>query len=186
MKPIVFVLGLSGIGKTSTSGALGKKYALRHINMDRSKAFKRIGLPNEWDTDIERVDFAALADHVRSCLKNEDRGAILSFPTIYRFTREQLDSAAAQGICVGILWGPFECCAMARRERQEARGKGTPSAIRYERLNKPTFDMYSRGVYERFRVKTFDANCSRRPYEAILADIAACTADQGIELAADA
>ena len=186
MKPIVLVLGLSGVGKTSTSDALGKKYALWHINMDRSNSFKRIGLPNEWDTDIERVDFAAFADHVRSLIKDEDRGAILSFPTTYRFTREQLDSAAVRGICVVILWGPFECCAMVRRERQEARGKGTPSARRYKRLNKPTFEMYSRGEYERFRVKTLYANCSHRQYEAILADIAERIADQGAELAADA
>jgi hypothetical protein len=154
--------------------------------MDRSNPFKHVGLPNEWDADIERVDFAAFADHVRSGIKDEDRGAILSFPTTYRFTREQLDIAAARGISVVILWGPFECCAKARRERQEARGKGTPSASRYERLNKPTFDMYSRGEYERFRVETLDANCSRRPYETVLADIAARIADQGTELTTDA
>ena len=163
MKPIIILLGLSGVGKTSTSDELGKKYTLWHKDMDRSNSFKRIGLPNEWDTDIEQVDFALLADHVRSRIKDEDRGAILSFPTIYRFTREQFDSAAARGIRVVILWGLFKWCAMVRRERQEAREKGTPSARRYKRLNKPTFEMYSRGEYERFRVKTLDADCSHRP-----------------------
>lgn len=182
MKPIIFVLGLSGIGKTSTSEALRKKCALRHIDMDRSNSFKRIGLPNEWDADIEQVDFAAFTDHVRSTLRDEDRGVILSFPTTYRFTRKQIDSAATRGIAVVILWGPFECCAKARRERQEARGKGTPSASRYERLNKPTFDLYARGDYDNFRVDTLDANGSRRPYEAVLADIEARLADQGTEL----
>ena len=36
------------------------------------------------------------------------------------------------------------------------------------------------------RVVTLDTNCSRRPCEAILADIAACLAEQGTKLAADA
>jgi len=154
--------------------------------MDCSNPFKRVGLPREWDADFDRVDFPALAIHVRFGLKDGDRGAILSFPTTYRFTREQLDIAAAWGIPVVILWGPFDCCAKIRRERQEASGKGTPSARRYERLNKPTFEMYSRGEYEHFRVDTFDANCLRRPYEAVLADIAARITNQGIELTADA
>ena len=69
---------------------------------------------------------------------------------------------------------------------QEARGKGTPSRNRYKRLNEPTFDMYARGEYECFRVVTLDTNCSRRPCEAVLADIATCLAEQGTDLAADA
>jgi hypothetical protein len=75
---------------------------------------------------------------------------------------------------------------MVRRERQEARKKGTPSASRYQRLNNPTFEMYSHGEYDRFRVWTLDANCSHRPYKDILADISARIADQGTELAVDA
>jgi adenylate kinase family enzyme len=186
LKPIIFVLGLSGVGKTSTSDELGKKYALWHIDMDGSNSFKRIGLPNEWDTDIEQVDFALFADHVRSRIKDDDRGAILSFPTICRFTREQLDIAAACGICVVILWGLFKCCEKVRRERQEARGKGRHSARRYRRLNKPTFEMYSSREYERFRVWTLDPNCSHGRYKDILADITARIADQGTKLVVDA
>jgi hypothetical protein len=75
---------------------------------------------------------------------------------------------------------------MVRRERQEARKKGTPSARRYESLNTPTFEMYSHGKYDRFRVWTLDANCLHRPYKDILADITACIVDQGAELAVDA
>ena len=183
---MIFVLGLSGVGKTSTSDELGKKYSLRHIDMDHSNSFKRIGLPNEWDADIQQVDFALLADNVQSCLKDEDRGVILSFPTVHRFTRNQFDSAAAYGIRVVILWGLFKCCARVRRERQEERKKGPPSARRYQRLNNPTFEMYSHAAYDRYRVWTLDANCSHRSYEDILADITACIADQGAELALDA
>jgi adenylate kinase family enzyme len=186
LKPIIFVLGLSGVGKTRTSDELGKKYSLWHIDMDGDNSFKSIGLPNEWDTDIQQVDFALLADNVRSCIKDEDRGVILSFPTIHRFTRDQFDRASPFGICVVILWGLFECCAKIRRERQEARKKGTPSARRYKRLNTPTFEIYSHGDYDRFRVWTLDENCSHRSYKDILADITACIADQGAELAVDA
>ena len=94
MKPVILVLGLSGVGKTSTSDELGKKYLLQHIDMDRSNSLKRIGLPNEWDTDVQQVDFALLADNVRSCIEDEDRGVILSSPTVHRFTGKQFDGAA--------------------------------------------------------------------------------------------
>jgi hypothetical protein len=112
-----------------------------------------------------------LADNVRSCINDEEQGVILSFPTVHRFARKQFDSAAAYGICVVILWGLFQCCAIVRRKRQEARKKGAPSMSRYQRLNHPTFEMYSRGDYDRFRVWTLDANCAHRPYNEILADI---------------
>jgi hypothetical protein len=186
LKPIIFVLGLSGVGKTTTSDELGKMHALRHIDMDHGNPFECIGLPNEWDMDIRQVDFVLLAENVRSRIRDGDRGAILSFPTTYRFTREQFDCAAACGIYVVILWGLFECCAVVRRKRQEARKKGTPSARRYKRLNTPTFDRYSQGEYDDFRVWTLDANCSHLPYKDILADITACIADQGVELGMDA
>jgi phosphoribulokinase len=62
LKPIIFVLGLSGVGKTTTSDEMGKMHALLHIDMDHDNPFERIGLPNEWDMDIRKVDFVRLAE----------------------------------------------------------------------------------------------------------------------------
>ena len=95
LKPIIFILGLSGVGKTCTAKAISKDYSLLYIDIDRRRGgFARAGFPPEWDEDVARVDFAILAASVRGCLGDQHQGAVLSFPTTYRFRREQLRVAS--------------------------------------------------------------------------------------------
>ena len=185
MKPIVFVMGLSGVGKTYTAKAISREFSLQHIDIDRTGGgFAKAGFPREWDGDVARVDFTVLGVGVRSHLGDQDQGAVLSFPTTYRFTSEQLGVALTHGVGVILLWGALECCWDVRRKRQEKNKGTTPSRKRYDRKNEPTFEMYRRVEYDKFRVDALLADGSRPSAEELLALVLERLAKQGIQLPA--
>ena len=168
----MFILGLSGIGKTTTSQALADRHSLRHIDMDHTNCFERMGLPSTWDSDLKNVDFAVLAPHILNKLKVGDEGAVLSFPTDYRFDSEQIAAAAAHGISIIILWGPLEGCWESRRKRQESRHKGTPSKLKYYTKNQATHELYSHDKFATHRVQALNVDGSRPPVDHVLAESA--------------
>lgn len=183
MKPIVFVLGLSGVGKTHTAKAISEDYLLLHIDIDRKGGgFARAGFPPEWDKDVAQIDFAVLAAGVRNCLGEGHQGAVLSFPTTYRFRREQLGAASPHGVGVILLWGSLEYCWDVRRERQQKNRGTTPNHADYLRKNRPTFEMYEGAEYDEFKTEAFQLDGSRPSRESLLARALERLANQGIEL----
>ena len=183
VEPIIFVLGLSGVGKTYTAKVLSKDYSLLHIDIDRTGGgFTKAGFPADWDEDVALVDFALLAARVRGCLGDQHQGAVLSFPTTYRFRREQLGVASTHGVGVVMLWGALERCWDVRRDRQEKNKGTTPNHADYLRKNKPTFEMYESAEYHEFKVEAFQPDGSRPSSETLLVHVLARLANQGIEL----
>lgn len=185
MKPIIFVFGPSGVGKSYLSEGLKQDYSLLHINIDRKgRGFAKAGFPPEWDRDVARVDFALLATRVRGRLRDQHQGAVLSFPTTYRFRREQLGVASTHGVGVVILWGALEHCWDVRRKRQK-KNKGTrPSHTDYLRKNGPTFEMYKGAEYDEFKVEAFQPDGSRPSRATLLQLVLARLTNQGIDLTA--
>jgi len=184
LKPIILVFGLSGVGKTYAAKAIRREFSFEHLDIDRNRGFASAGFPSEWDSDVECVDFADLAAAVRGRLGDQYRGVILSFPTTYRFTREQLCTASSLGIGVVILWGTVKQCWDVRRERQRKNKGTTPSHADYLRKNEPTFDLYKAAGCDEFRLEAFQADGSRPSRGILLARIRERLANQGIDLTA--
>jgi adenylate kinase family enzyme len=185
LKPIIFVLGLSGVGKTDTAEGLSKIGSLLHIDIDRrGGGFAKAGFPSEWDRDIARVDFDCLTTGIRARLNDRHQGAVLSFPTTYRFTREQLGVTSTHRVGIIVLWGAMEHCYDVRRKRQQEDKGTTPGRSDYPRKNGPTFDVYKAEEYDEFRVEAFQPDGSRPPRETVLRHILTRLASQRIVLIA--
>jgi hypothetical protein len=181
LKPIIFILGLSGVGKTYASGVLKKYCSILHKDMDHSDAFKNADLPSEWDKNILLVDFGVLAASIRYGLLDDHQGAVLSFPTTWRFNLEQLNVASHEGIGTVLLWGPLELCWKVRYKRQYKRLRKPPIYRDYLRKNRPTFQMYESSDYDVFRVANFEENGSRPSCDALLVRMLDSLANQGLE-----
>ncbi len=185
MKPIIFVFGLSGVGKTYTAKKLSENYSLLHIDIDRKNGgFAKAGFPSEWDKDISQVDFALLTTRVRVCIGDQHQGAVLSFPTTYRFKGEQLCFASTLGVGVILLWGTLEQCFQVRRERQKKNKGTTPEEADYLRKNRPTFEMYEGTEYDKFKVAAFQSDGSRPLCNPFLELVMQQLANQGIKFRA--
>jgi hypothetical protein len=184
LKPIIFVLGLSGVGKDYTSGVLKEEFSFLRKDMDQNPkhVFEYADFPAEWDKNLSLVDFGILAAGIRAELADNYRGAVLSFPTTYRFDRAQLEVASSHGVAVVLLWGEFGLCMEVRRKRQ-LKNKGTRlNKADYLRKNKLTFDMYKSSEYDAFRVGIFEQDGSRPSRETLLSRMTKQLSNQGVEL----
>ncbi len=177
VKPIIFVLGPSGVGKSYLSEKLEKnKFLYVHIDTDRGeRTFAANGFPSEWDNDFHKVDPAHLVGVLRDRLDNKQAGAIVSFPTVHVFTPEKLVEAAQLGVTPVVLWGKQEDCVRAAEKRIKKKGK-TFNLSRYEQQNGPAFRAYGRPEYDAFKVEAFREGGSRYPDEEWLARIMERTA----------
>lgn len=177
MKPIIFVLGPSGVGKTYLSEMLAKnKFLYVHIDTDKKeRTFAANGFPSEWDDDFHKVDPVHLVGVLRNRLGDMHAGAVVSFPTTCVFTSEKLVEAEQHGVTPTLLWGEQKDCIRAAEER--IRKKGMPFDLpRYIRRNEPTFRAYGSPEYGTFKVKAFREDGSRYPDEEWLARILRRTA----------
>ncbi len=166
VKPIIFLLGPSGVGKTFVATGLEKYYSFRHFII-HERGFEANDLPAEWDQRPDQIDFANLGTTIRNRLAVEQRGAVLSIPTTQVFTRQQLEAASRAGITPVVLWGTEKRCLEARRVRQMAR-VGWFDEQDYRRKNGRTFETYARIEYNDLRIETFQPEGSRWPREYIL------------------
>jgi len=166
VKPVLFILGPSGVGKSHLSKHLRRNgFLYVHIDTDSTKrSFAANGLPREWDDDFQNVNVSQLVAVLRDRLKDEHAGAVASFPTVYLFTPEMLDRASDLGVTPLLLWGTQEHCMNAAEERIRKKGMSF-NRNRYERLNEPTFRAYCGREYDTFRVEAFRNDGSRFPEE---------------------
>jgi adenylate kinase family enzyme len=87
VKPILFILGPSGVGKSYLSEHLRESgFLYEHFDTDRaSRSFAAKGFPGEWDDDFQKVNVSHLVATLRDRVNKEHAGAVVSFPTTYVF-----------------------------------------------------------------------------------------------------
>jgi hypothetical protein len=124
VKPILFIIGPSGVGKSHVSKGLQKRGFLHvHIDTDRAtRSFAANGFPKEWDDDFQKVNVGHLVAVLRDRVNNEHAGAVVSFPTVYVFTPEILGEASKLGVTPLLLWGTREHCMKAAEARIQRKG----------------------------------------------------------------
>jgi len=172
LKPVVFVLGPSGVGKSYLSKMLkNNNFLYVHIDTDsREKTFKENGFPSEWDKDFLKINLGQLVAVLQDRLSDKYIGGVISFPTTYVFTSEMLAEAKRLGVIPILLWSTKENCIRAATIRINKKGKQFDLA-RYQLKNERAFLIYGRSEYEAFRVEAFQEDGSRYPDQEWLAII---------------
>lgn len=170
MKPIIFVFGPSGVGKSYLSKMLEEsKFLYVHIDTDRSsmRTFTANGFPSEWE-DYHKIDFKKLESNLRNRLDDSHVGIIVSFPTEYVLSQKIFIEIKELGVTPLILWGTYENCVQAATKRIEKKGRKFNSD-RYKKKNELAFRTYSCPEYDAFRLEAFREDGLRYPDEEWLA-----------------
>ncbi len=162
------------------SECLKQEHLFRYLRIDTDgggrHTFAANGFPPEWDSDPQGIDFARFVDELhRHNDSARSAGAVVSLPTTYRLTPEQLEKASQYGVTPIVLWGTEEHCIRATTKRIKGKG-GTFNLPRYRARNGPTFEAYGRPEYAAFRVEAFRPDGSRWPQEEWLRQVLARTA----------
>jgi len=173
MKPIIFIFGPSGVGKSYLFSLIKKqKFMGVHIDTDDIKrAFTSYGYPSEWDDDFTKVNFNVFMNKLQERLEIKHDGAVVSFPTTYRFTEEKLKFLRQLGVVPILLWGSEENCKQSAEKRINKKGMQF-NLSRYDQKNLQTFQLYSRPEYDIFKLEAFQVDDSRLSDEELKKQIA--------------
>ena len=174
MKPIIFIFGPSGVGKSYLSNLMERQnYSFIHIDTDDAKkTFASYGYPSEWDKDFSKVDFDVFVGNLIKEAKGTGyNGLIVSFPTTHIFTQEKIIFLKQLGVIPILLWGDEKKCKLAVEKRREEK-KIPLDWNRYDEKNLPTFALYSCHEYDIFRFEAFKLDGSRFSDEELKKQIA--------------
>ncbi len=135
--PIIFLLGPSGVGKTSLGNALAQMLGMLHILFDGPSAGDGVDaakLRVQWDTLLNAKDPHPLADEVRKRIKiSGHSGAVISCPSgvvsaedlqalSWHFSRSLLAKMKSCGVRCVTLFGPLQHCRDAAINRADGTG----------------------------------------------------------------
>lgn len=130
--PVVFLLGPSGVGKTTLGDALASELGMLHILFDghpQGDGVNVNGLRSEWDKLLETRNPLPLADEVRRRIETSGHsGAVISCSSgimpaeddraaQWHFPRSLLGAMSAIGVRAAQLVGPLETCKEAAIRR---------------------------------------------------------------------
>jgi hypothetical protein len=160
---LLFLVGPSGVGKSTVAEPLCGELALYHVDADRDR-LKDHGLRDEWQEFWTGMNSAPIADALHGIASRERRaGVLLSLPSNKKrvLYPRHVEAAHRTGIDVVVLWGAEELCKSARRDRDVELGMRWDEGV-YDARNRRAFATYGRPEYERLRVETFDEGGGRR------------------------
>jgi len=161
-KPILFLLGPSGAGKTQLARWAVEDLRFLHIEIDRwpeGDGIDIVGLREEWTIYLEEQQAGHLATAIRDKIERaQSDGAILSFPGTLVLSTDHLEAAEKCGIRSIILYGTEAEClgAFVEREKQASRGLDvrhwiSNNAWSYAQFGRMEFDKYRLMVSENSR-----------------------------------
>jgi hypothetical protein len=171
---LMFLVGPSGVGKSTIAGPLCSDLALFHVDVDRDP-LKVHGIRDAWQEFWTGRNPGPIADALRAIASREGRaGVLVSLPSNKKRVLHpgHVDAAHKAGIKVIVLWGAEEFCKKARKGRDVERGIPWNES-RYDARNRRAFELYGGPEYDGVRVDVFDEDGRRRPRVETMAAIRA-------------
>jgi len=167
--PIVFLLGPSGVGKSTLGAWVGDDLEFLHLEIDRwpeQDGIDYYGLRLAWNAFLSDGEATQLAGLIREFTSaNQRRGAILSFPSRLTLEPRQIESAAAAGIATVVLFATKKECLASFLEREKASGRGFTSE--HFDMNNASFERIAARALEPYRMKVRWAGGWRSPAELV-------------------
>lgn len=172
--PVVFIGGLSGVGKTETAEWIAEHHRFIHLNIDRDDGLDGIdvfAIRREWDACHNDGEPTALAAAIRRMTRQRRAsGAVLSFPSALIFDRALVENVRTAGITTILLSGRPEWCVRAFLERESRRARHLEEQ-HWHHYNDLAVRTYTDEWFSAISVPTFLSDGSRRPLAHIAGDI---------------
>jgi hypothetical protein len=159
-KSILFLMGPSGVGKSTLAGWIAKDLGLLHIEIDRFPEGDGIdleGLRTEWDAFWNGRNMGPITSTLLTRASSADcSGVILSFPSGVVPSSEHLEAAEKARVRVIVLYGTGAECLGSFLRRELASGRNLSvehwiqnNALYYARFSEPRFAAHRLLVFER-------------------------------------
>jgi len=158
--PIVFLLGPSGVGKSTLGQWLAEDSALLSLEIDRFPRGDGIdaeGLRKEWDSFFSGGSPAPLVAAIRSRVAEaKAAGAVLSFPSRLVLNASRLHELRDLGVTSLVLYGTAAACLNAFLEQEKMLKRVAGDLVEFWfSQNRHSYFEFSRPEFAPFRVVAF-------------------------------
>lgn len=157
--PIIFILGLSGTGKSKLGEWVGADLSFLHIEQDSvdGNGIDIWEIRNEWEEFLVKREPQRLLSSLRTLGEQANKkGAILTFSSMVRPSIEEMRYFDASGITTRILYGSDEDCLHSYLQREKETGRGYDEA-RWHKYNADTSTKFSEPEYKPYKLLGFDS-----------------------------
>jgi len=158
---ITFLLGPSGVGKSTLGAWLAEDCDALHMEIDQYPSQDGIdaeGLREEWEAFLAGASAADLVAVIRRKISGANAsGSVLSFPSGLVFSAGHLDSLAKARVIVVVLYGTAADCinAFLKREVEHRRVPAANLVEHWISNNRDSYVAFSRPEWAPFRVSAF-------------------------------
>jgi adenylate kinase family enzyme len=161
---VVFLVGLSGSGKTTVASWMEEDLGFIHLDIDPPAGRDGVNVSDirqEWDLFLHQQEATPLAKAIRARVSEASAsGAVLSFPSTALFHRPMIDLAEGVGIQTIILHGSPEQCRAAFLDREKSTGRRY-TADHWHRNNDRAAALYLSAEYSDARMPAFRTDGTR-------------------------
>jgi hypothetical protein len=180
--PIIFILGPSGVGKTTLGNALADHLGMVHILFDGADGGDGVDVANlrsEWKSLLAAKDPRPLAEEVRRRIKTSGHsGVVISCPSgimpaedrkalPWYFSRSPLAKLEECGVRCVTLIGPLVACQEAAMNRANGRVVTTSTWL----LNNANWHNFQPGLFPDLVQDAFTDDGSRRDSRDLMREI---------------
>jgi hypothetical protein len=162
--PILFLLGPSGVGKSTLAEWIRDDLTFLHIEIDRFPDGDGVdleGLRTEWEAFWSRCDARPIAAAINDRARASGRsGAVLSFPSLVVLSPQHIQAAQHSGIRIIVLYGSGAECLESFLRREEQSGRRLTgehwvqnNALSYARFSLPDYAACRVGVFAEGRFR---------------------------------
>lgn len=156
LAPVLFILGLSGSGKSTFASRAAAQRNWLHLEIDRYPARNGIdllGLRPQWSAFEAGMPDGFVAEVGNRASRSGMSTAIVSFPSMVMFPIATIKRAASVGAQVVLLYGSKTDCIAAFRKRESESGRALGEA--HWNANNAYYGNLASKVYDPYRVVAF-------------------------------
>jgi len=172
-KRVLFILGPSGVGKSSFGGYLESQHSWLHLEADPASGggIEFLELRTEWDAFFRYKQISPLESKLRKRTREIGAaGCVITFSGSVVLDKHQISLAQNASIELACLYGAEEFCLRAfnKRERESGRRLAQSHWLKY---SPPIFEWMEQSFAKDLRINVFDEAGNRRSAREILYDI---------------